>query len=224
VDKKKLALITYSRFISGIPVLGLAFFLPAGTFNYWEAWVYLGLLFIPMFVVMQYLMKNDPALLERRMRTKETASEQSLLIKLSYVYFLVTYLLPGFDKRYGWSNTPLWLIVSAQALVLLGYIMVVWVFRTNSYASRTVEVDEDHRVISTGPYAIVRHPMYVGVTTLYVLSPLALGSLWAMIASVMIIPIIIARILSEEKILAKELTGYTEYQQKVRYRLIPSLW
>ncbi len=224
MDKKKLAIITYSRFISGIPVLGLAFFLPAGTINYWEAWVYLALLFIPMFFMMQYLMKNDPALLERRMRTRETASEQSLLIKLSYIYFLVTFLLPGFDKRYGWSNTPLWLIVLADVFVLLGYIMVVWVFRTNSYASRTVEVDVDHKVISTGPYAIVRHPMYVGVTTLYVLSPLALGSIWALIPSVLIIPIIVARIISEERILAKELTGYTDYQQKVKYRLIPNVW
>lgn len=224
MDKKKLATITYSRFISGIPVLGLAFFLPAGTLNYWEAWVYLALLFTPMFFVMQYLMKNDPALLERRMRTKEKASEQSLIIKLSYIYFLVIFLLPGFDKRYGWSDTRIWWIIIADVLVLLGYIVVVWVFKENSYASRTVEVDEDQKVIETGPYAIVRHPMYTGVTTLYILSPLALGSYWVVLPALLIIPLIIARIISEEKILAKELTGYTEYQQKVRYRLIPGIW
>jgi protein-S-isoprenylcysteine O-methyltransferase Ste14 len=224
MDKKKLAIITYSRFISGIPVLGLAFFLPAGTFNYWEAWVYLALLFTPMFFVMQYLMKNDPALLERRMRTKEKASEQSLIIKLSYIYFLVIFLLPGFDKRYGWSDTPICWIIIADVLVLLGYIVVVWVFRENSYASRTVEVDKDQKVIDTGPYAIVRHPMYTGITTLYILSPLALGSYWVVLPALLIIPLIIARILSEEKILAKELTGYTEYQQNVRYRLIPRVW
>jgi len=224
MDKKKLAIITYSRFISGIPVLGLAFFLPAGTLNYWEAWVYLALLFTPMFFVMQYLMKNDPALLERRMRTREKASEQSLIIKLSYVYFLVTFLLPGFDKRYGWSNTPIWLIIIADILVLLGYIVVIWVFQENSYASRTVEVDEDQKVIDTGPYAIVRHPMYTGVTTLYILSPLALGSYWVVLPALLIIPLIVARILSEERILAEELTGYSEYQKKVRYRLIPGVW
>jgi len=224
MDTKQVARLTYIRFFSGIPALGLAFFLPAGTFNYWEAWVYLAILFIPMFFVMQYLIKNDPALLERRMRTKEKASEQSLIIKLSYIYFVIVFLLPGFDKRYGWSNTPIWLIVVAEVLVFLGYIMVIWVFRANSYASRTVEIDKEQKVIDTGPYAIVRHPMYVGVTTLYVLSPLALGSYWGLILSILIIPIIVARILSEEKILAKDLRGYTEYQQKVKYRLIPFFW
>ena len=224
MDTKQLIRLTYVRFISGIPVLGLAFFLPAGTFNYWEAWVYLVILFVPMFFMMQYLIKNDPALLERRMRTKEKASEQSLIIKLSYIYFIITFLLPGFDKRFGWSNTPIWLIVVAEAFVLLGYIMVVWVFRMNSYASRTVEVDEEQKVIDSGPYGIVRHPMYVGVTTLYALSPLALGSYWSLIPSMLIIPIIVARILSEEKILVKYLPGYTEYQQRVKYRLIPFVW
>jgi protein-S-isoprenylcysteine O-methyltransferase Ste14 len=224
MDKKQLARITYTRFLIGIPVLGLAFFLPAGTLNYWEAWVYLALLFTPMFFVMQYLIRNDPSLLERRMRTQEKASEQNLIIKLSYIYFTVTFLLPGFDKRYGWSDTPLWLVLLAQAIILLGYILVVLVFRENSYASRTVEVDEDQKLIDTGPYAIVRHPMYTGVTTLYVLSPLALGSTWALLASVLIIPLIIARILSEERILSKELPGYREYQQRVKYRLIPMVW
>jgi len=224
MDEKRIARLTYIRFLSGIPVLGLVFFLPAGTLNYWEAWVYIVILFTPMFFVMLYLIKNDPALLERRMRTKEQASEQSLIIKISYVYFLVTYLLPGFDKRFGWSDSPLWFVLVAQLLVLLGYILVILVFKENSYASRTVGVDEDQRVIDTGPYAVVRHPMYVGVTALYVLSPLALGSIWGLIASVLFIPLIVARIVSEEKILARELTGYREYQQKVKYRLIPMVW
>lgn len=224
MDIRKLRVITYSRFFAGIPVLGLIFFLPAGTVFYWEAWVYLVLLFTPMFIVMQYLLKNDPALLERRMRTREKASEQSLIIKLSYVYFIVTFLLPGFDKRFGWSDTPVWLIIIADIIVLAGYISVIFVFRENSYASRTVEVDEDQMVIDTGPYAVVRHPMYSGLTALYVISPLALGSYWTLIVSVLIIPIIVARILSEEKILATELTGYMEYQKKVKYRLYPLVW
>ena len=224
MDTKRVVHLTYLRFFSGIPVLGLFFFLPAGTINYWEAWVYLALLFTPMFFMMQYLIKNDPALLERRKRTKEKDAEQSLIIKISYIYYIVVFLLPGFDKRYGWSDTPLWAIIAAQILVLLGYIMVVWVFRTNSYASRTVEVDEDQKVIDTGPYAIVRHPMYTGVTILYIMSPLALGSYWVVIPAVMIIPLLVARILSEERILAKELTGYKEYQQKVKYRLLPGIW
>jgi len=224
MDTKIVVRLTYLRFLSGIPALGLFFFLPAGTINYWEAWVYLALLFTPMFFMMRYLVKNDPALLERRMRTKEKDAEQNLIIKISYIYYIVVFLLPGFDKRFGWSDTPLWSIVIAQILVFLGYIMVVWVFRTNSYASRTVEVDEDQKVIDSGPYAIVRHPMYTGVTVLYIMSPLALGSLWVVIPATMIIPLLVARILSEEKILAKELPGYTEYQQKVKYRLLPGIW
>ena len=223
-DTKQIARKTYIRFLSGIPVLGLVFFLPAGTINYWEAWVYLIILFVPMFMVMQYLIKNDPALLERRMRMREKAAEQNLIIKISYVYFIVTYLIPGFDKRYGWSDAPLWLVVTAQVIVFLGYLLVTQVFKENSYASRTVEVDEDQKVIDSGPYAVVRHPMYVGVGALYLLSPLALGSTWGLIPSALIIPLLATRIISEEKILAKELKGYSEYQQKVKYRLIPFIW
>lgn len=224
MDIKKLKALTYLRFFAGIPVLGLFFFLPAGTLNYWEAWLYLVVLFTPIFFVMQYLFKNDPGLLERRMRTREKAGEQSLIIKLSYVYFLGVFLLPGFDKRFGWSDTPVWLVLVADLIVLAGYAMVILVFRENSYASRTVEVDEDQKVIDSGPYAVVRHPMYSGLTALYVISPLALGSYWALIPAVLIVPILIARILSEERILAKDLPGYTEYQKKVKYRLLPGVW
>jgi protein-S-isoprenylcysteine O-methyltransferase Ste14 len=224
MDRKQLARTTSTRFILGILVLSLGFFLPAGTFNYWEAWVYLALLFTPMFFLMRYLFKNDPALLERRMRTKEKAPEQSSIIKLSFFYFIIIFLLPGFDKRYGWSSAPVWLVLIADAIVLTGYIMVIMVFRENSYASRTVEVEEGQKVIDTGPYAVVRHPMYSGITLLYVFSPLALGSYWALIPSLLIIPLLAARIMSEEKILANELTGYTEYQQKVQFRLLPMIW
>jgi protein-S-isoprenylcysteine O-methyltransferase Ste14 len=224
MDIKKLKTLTYLRFFAGIPVLGLFFFLPAGTIYFWEAWLFLVVLFTPIFFTMQYLLKNDPGLLERRMRTREKAGEQSLIIKLSFVYFLVTFLLPGFDKRYGWSNTPVWLVLGADLIVLAGYFVVFLVFRENSYASRTVEVDEGQKVIDTGPYAVVRHPMYSGVTALYVISPLALGSYWAVIPALLIVPIIVARIMSEERILAKDLPGYTEYQKKVKYRLLPGVW
>jgi len=224
MDIKKLKRLTYLRFFAGIPVLGLFFFLPAGTLNYWEAWLYLVVLFTPIFFVMQYLLKNDPGLLERRMRMREQAGEQGLIIKLSFVYFLVTFLLPGFDKRFGWSEVPVWLVLVADLIVLAGYIVVILVFRENSYASRTVEVDEDQKVIDTGPYSVVRHPMYSGLTALYVISPLALGSYWALIPALLIVPIIVARIVSEEKILAEELPGYTEYQKKVKYRLLPGVW
>jgi protein-S-isoprenylcysteine O-methyltransferase Ste14 len=224
MDTSQLARVTYIRFLMAIPALGLLFFLPAGTLNYWEAWLYMVVLFVPIFFTARYLIKNDPALLERRMRIREREHEQSLINKLSYVYFLITFLLLGFDKRFGWSDIPVWLVLLADGLVLVGYIFVAWVFRTNSYASRVVEVEEQQKVSDTGPYAIVRHPMYLGVGTLYVMSPLALGSYWAMIPAVLIVPILVARILNEEKVLVRDLARYEAYQRKVKKRLLPYVW
>ncbi len=212
------------RFLIVIVILAAMFFLPAWTFAYWEAWLYMAILIIPMFFVGSYLLKNDPDLLERRMRMREKRAEQKLIIQLSYPLFLLAYLLPGFDHRLGWSNVPPAVVIIADSLVFLGYGLVFLVFRENRYASRIVEVDQEQEVISSGPYAIVRHPMYVGTLLMYCLSPLALGSYWAVIPAVLIIPFIIARILTEEATLAKELKGYPEYMQKVKYRLIPGIW
>ncbi len=212
------------RFIPGFFVLGGMFFLPAGTFAYWEAWTYIAVLFIPMFFVFIYLVKKEPELLIRRLKMKEKEAEQSLIIKLSYVPFLIAFLLPGFDKRFGWSNVPVVVVVIADILVLLGYGIFFLVLRENPYASRIVEVEPEQKVITSGPYAMVRHPMYSGVLLLYIFSPLALSSYWAIIPTVFIIPVILARILSEEKILARDLDGYEEYIQKTRYRLIPGIW
>lgn len=214
----------YLRFIIAFPLLGAMFFLPAGTLNYWEAWLYLILLMSAAFSLTRYLLKNDPALVERRMRTREKASEQKVIIKIANLYFIIMFLLPGFDKRFGWSDTPTWLVLTALALALTGYLIVIRVFRENSYASRIVEVEDDQKVIDTGPYAIVRHPMYSGVTLLYIMTPLALGSYWGMVPALLIIPLLMARILSEEKILSMDLDGYSEYQKKVKYRLIPFIW
>lgn len=224
MNQTQLTRIAYSRFLMAVPALGLLFFLPAGTLNYWEAWLYLIVLFTPAFFMVKYLIKNDRALLERRMRMKEKEREQSLIVRLSYFYFLATFLLPGFDKRFGWSDTPIWLVLFANGMVLLGYILVMRVFRENSYASRIVEVEQGQRVIDTGPYALVRHPMYLGVTLLYVMTPLALGSYWSLILALLIIPILIARILNEEAVLTRDLVGYTEYQKKVKFRLLPLVW
>lgn len=224
MNQTQLTRVAYSRFLMAVPALGLLFFLPAGTLNYWEAWLYLIVLFTPAFFMVKYLIKNDRALLERRMRMKEKEREQSLIVRLSYFYFLATFLLPGFDKRFGWSDTPIWLVLFANGMVLLGYILVMRVFRENSYASRIVEVEQGQRVIDTGPYALVRHPMYLGVTLLYVMTPLALGSYWSLILALLIIPILIARILNEEAVLTRDLVGYTEYQKKVKFRLLPLVW
>jgi len=224
ISQVELIKLVIMRFLGALLVLSAMFFLPAGTWAYWEAWVYLAILFIPMLFVLIYLLKNDPELLARRMRLREKEAEQKLIIKLSYIPFLLAYLLPGFDKRFGWSNVAVWVVIVADILVLLGYGLIFLVFRENRYASRIVEVEQGQTVISSGPYAVIRHPMYLGAILLYVLSPLALGSYWAMIPSILIIPVIVARIWNEESVLARDLKGYQEYMQKTRYRLIPGLW
>ena len=224
ISRAELIKLVIMRFLGALLVLSAMFFLPAGTWAYWEAWVYLAILFIPMFFVLIYLLKNDPELLARRMRLREKEEQQKLIIKLSYIPFLLAYLLPGFDKRFGWSNVAVWVVIVADILVLLGYGLIFLVFRENRYASRIVEVEQGQTVISSGPYAVIRHPMYLGAILLYVLSPLALGSYWAMIPSILIIPVIVARIWNEESVLARDLKGYQEYMQKTRYRLIPGLW
>ena len=224
ISQVELIKLVIVRFLVVLLALSAMFFLPAGTWAYWEAWVYLAIIFIPMFFVLIYLLKNEPELLVRRMRLREKEEQQKLIIKLSYIPFLLAYLLPGFDKRFGWSNVAVWVVIVADILVLLGYGLIFLVFRENRYASRIVEVEQGQTVISSGPYAVIRHPMYLGAILLYVLSPLALGSYWAMIPSILIIPVIVARIWNEESVLARDLKGYQEYMQKTRYRLIPGLW
>jgi protein-S-isoprenylcysteine O-methyltransferase Ste14 len=220
----KLTKMVSVRLLVFIPLLLAMFFLPAGTFAYWEAWVYLTVLLIPMLLVLIYLLRNDPELLERRMRMSEKESEQKLIIKISYLYYLVVFLLPGFDKRFGWSNVPVVVVIVADILVLVGYGIFFLVLKENRYASRIIEVEQEQKVISSGPYAIVRHPMYVGVSLMYIFTPLALGSYWAAIPSLLIIPLLVARIRNEESVLGRELKGYKEYMQKTKYCLIPGIW
>jgi protein-S-isoprenylcysteine O-methyltransferase Ste14 len=220
----QLAKMIIIRFVGGFIVLAAMFFLPAGTLDYWEAWVYIAVLFVPIVFVLSYLIRHDPALLERRMRMQEREAEQKLIVKLSFAWFFVMFLLPGFDRRFEWSNVPVALVIAADVLVVLGYTVVFLVFRENTYTSRVVEVERDQKVISSGPYAIVRHPMYVGVLIMYLLTPLALGSYWGVIPALLMVPMLIARIQNEEQVLGKELPGYLDYVQKVRYRLIPGVW
>ncbi len=213
-----------SLILASFLVLAAFFFLTAGTLAYWEAWVYLFILFTPMTGLSIYLLRHDPALLERRLHYKEKREQQKGIIALSYPIFLLAFLLPGLDKRFGWTNTPIVAIIIAQILVLAGYAVVIWVFRENSYASRIIEVQSGQKVIDTGPYAIVRHPMYFGVGMLYILSPLALGSWLAVIPALPLLIILFLRIRDEEVALARDLPGYTDYMQKVHYRLIPGIW
>ncbi len=205
-------------------VLGLIFFLPAGTWNFWQAWMWMATMIGLMLITLAYLLKNDPALLERRMRMRERQGQQQKIIAVSGVFLLLSFLIPGFDQRYGWSNMPAWLAVLGNAIVIIGYMMVLWVFKTNTFTSRIIEVESDQKVITTGPYAIVRHPMYVGAFLTYAATPMALGSYWAILPGLMILPVLVFRILDEEKLLLRDLSGYKEYTHKVKYRLLPGVW
>jgi len=212
------------RFVLAIIILGLNFFLPAGSIKFWEAWVYMGILFTPMIFVLIYLLKKDPELLERRMKIKEKEEPQKVFVKLSILVFFIAFIIPGFDYRFEWSEVPFIVIIIADLFIFIGYLLFFLVLKENTYASRIIEVEKGQKVISTGPYAIIRHPMYVAVLMMYILSPLALGSYWAVLAILPLPVLVIFRIKSEEKILIDKLSEYREYTQKVKYRLIPYIW
>lgn len=205
-------------------VFGLLFFPPAGTINYWQAWVYIIIIMTVTTAMTLYLYKNDPALLERRLKFREKKKRQKWIITSSYPVFILVFILPGFDQRFGWSNLPSAISIAADLLLLLSYGLIFLVYRENSYTSRVVEVSEGQKIISTGPYAVVRHPMYSGMIMMYLLSPLALGSWVAAIPAPILVAVLILRLLDEEKTLSAELDGYHEYMQKVRCRLIPGIW
>lgn len=223
-EATKPALAAILRIVVGILFIGALLFLPAGTLNYWQAWVWLATLFIPMGISLAYLLKMDPALLERRTRTNEVRPEQRRIIMASVIYFLAIFLLPGFDVRYGWSKVPAWLCLAADGVVLASYILYILVLKTNTFASRVVEVEEGQQVITSGPYALVRHPMYLAMILMMTATPLALGSYWAMLPSILFIALLAARAKNEEELLQKELKGYSEYMQKTRHRLFPGIW
>ena len=223
-NSRQLLIKVLIRFVLAIIIIGLVFFLPAGSINFWEAWVYMGILFTPMIFVLIYLLKKDPELLERRMKMKEKEEPQKVFVKLSILVFLIAFIIPGFDHRFEWSEVPFIVIIIADLFIFIGYLLFFLVLKENTYASRIIQVEKDQRVISTGLYAIVRHPMYVAVIMMYVLSPLALGSYWAVVAVLPLPVLIIFRIKSEEKILIDKLPGYREYTQEVKYRLIPYIW
>ena len=205
-------------------VLGLITLVPAGTFNFWQVYVYIGILVIPMIFVLFYFLKNDPLFLERRTRAREKEKAQKIIQIVFSLIFLSGFVIPGLDKRFGWSDIPIYIVLITDIIILLGYLLIFFVFRQNSYASRIVEVDKSQKVITTGLYSIIRHPMYLGVLIMYIPSPIALGSYWGLIPMATIPLAIVFRILNEEKVLSKDLPGYKEYCQKTRYRLIPLIW
>lgn len=203
-------------------ILGGVLFVPAGSLQFWEAWIFwTGFAVLTLFITVYFLKKN-PELLARRMQYKEkkTTKKPPTFLKL---YFLC-YIIPGLDFRFHWSNVPAWLIIAANVLVFCGYIFIILVFKENTYASTIIQVEKEQHVITTGPYATVRHPMYLGLVVMMLFTPLALGSYWAIIPALLSIPINVIRIKSEEEVLLQDLKGYREYCSKTRYRLIPLIW
>ena len=205
-------------------IFGLIILISAGTFNYWQVYLYITILIVPMIFVLVYFLKNDPGFLERRTRAKEKEKEQLIIQIVFSLVFLSGFILPGLDKRFGWSEVSSIIVILADIVILLGYLLIFFVFKQNSYASRIVEVEKDQEIITTGLYSIVRHPMYIGVIIMYVPTPIALGSYWGLIPMSTIPLALIFRILNEEKVLRKDLPGYKEYCQKTKYRLIPYIW
>ena len=220
----KLVLNALVKFTVGAALIGVMLFLPALTLNYPGAWLFMALLFVPMLIMGVVLLVKAPSLLEKRLNNKEKEKAQKGVVALSGLMFPVGFGLSAIDFRFGWSNVPRWLIIAASVLFLIGYGMYAEVMRENAYLSRTVEVQEDQKVISTGLYGIVRHPMYLATLFMFLPMPIILGSFYALIPFALYPVIIVVRILNEENVLTSELDGYAEYKSKVKYRLIPFVW
>ena len=221
---KKLFASGIVKFLSGIVIVGLPLFLSAGSFDYWNAWLFMGILFIPMFIAGLILMKKNPYLLEKRLNAKEEQSEQKTVIALSGIMFLVGFVVAGLDYRFQWIKLPEWLVIAGAVVFLTAYGLYAEVLRENTYLSRTVEVQENQEVIDTGLYGIVRHPMYAVTVILFLSMPIVLGSVISFMVFLAYPFIIAGRIKNEEKVLEEGLAGYKEYKQKVKYRLVPFIW
>lgn len=222
--KIKLMALASTKFFTGLVLVGLLLFLPAGTIHYPCGWLLMAVLFVPMFIVGVVMMLRSPELLKRRLNAKEKETEQKKVVALSGVMFIVAFVVAGLNFRYSWIAMPTWSVWSAVAVFLLSYIMYAEVLRENEYLSRTIEVQENQKVVDTGLYGIVRHPMYSATVLMFLSMPLVLGSLPSFVIMLAYIPIIVKRISNEEKVLMNELCGYREYCNRVKYRLIPFVY
>ena len=212
------------KYLLGLVLVGAMLFLPAWTFNYFGAWLFIGLLFIPMFVMGAVMLIKSPKLLEKRLDSKEKEKTQKGVVALAGLMFPVGFVLSALDFRFGWSSVPLWLVILCSVLFLFGYGMYAEVMRENAYLSRTVQVQQNQTVISTGLYGVVRHPMYLATLLMFLPLPLILGSFYGLIPFLIYPFIIVIRITNEEKVLCEGLCGYKEYKEKIKYRLIPFVW
>lgn len=220
----KLFIKAITRFIAGIILVGALLFIPAGTFNYWNAWIFMGLLFIPMFIAGIILMFKNPMLLKSRLDVNEKEKEQKQVIIYSGLMFLTGFIIAGLNYRYSWNNISNTTVIISSILFILSYILYAEVLRENTYLSRTIKVQDNQKVVDTGLYSIVRHPMYSITLVLFLTIPLILGSIISFIIFLIYPFIIIKRIKNEEKVLENNLKGYKEYKKKVKYRLIPFIW
>lgn len=220
----KLLLKTLMAFLSGLLITGVMLFVPAGTLAYRGAWLFMALLFTPILVMGVVLMIKNPELLRKRLEMKEREKEQKGVVALSGLLLVASFIVAGLDHRLGWSHVSTAIVVIASVVLLVGYALYAEVLRENVYLSRVVEVQEGQRVIDTGLYGIVRHPMYFAVALLYLAIPLVLGSWWALLVMSPCILLLAARIKNEEQILHQGLPGYTDYTKRVRYRMIPWVW
>lgn len=212
------------KFLSGLLIVGLLLFLPAGTFVWRQAWLLLGILFVPMFIAGLIMMKRAPDLLRKRLDAKEEEKEQKTVIVLSGLMFLAAFIVAGLNFRFRWIALPVWVSWAAAVLFLLAYVLYAEVLRENVWLSRTVEVQENQKVVDTGLYGIVRHPMYMTTLLLFLSMPLVLGSVISFVIMLLYIPIIAKRIRNEEQVLEGGLEGYAEYKRRIRYKVIPFVW
>ena len=212
------------KFLLGLIIVSSILFIPAGSINYWNAWLFIGVLFIPMFIIGIVLMIKDPELLRKRLNAKENENEQKKVVLLSSIMFLSSFIIAGLNYRFNWVEMPKIVVIISSIVFAIAYILYGEVLRENTYLSRTIEVQDNQEIIQTGLYGIVRHPMYSVTIVLFLTMPLILGSIYSFLI-ILIYPILITkRIKNEEKILEKELKGYDEYKKKVKYKIIPFIW
>ena len=221
---KRLLTQSLTKFLLGVAVIGLLLFLSAGSLHYWQGWLLMGILFIPMFCAGLVMLAKNPELLRKRLNAKEEENEQKTVVRFSGFLFIVAFVVAGLNWRFGWCVLPDWIVWVSAGLFLVCYLLYAEVLRENTYLSRTIEVQENQKVIDTGLYGIVRHPMYMATTVLFLAMPLVLASPFSFLIMLLYIPLIAKRIKNEEMVLEDGLAGYKEYKQKVKYKVIPFIW
>lgn len=220
----KLIFNALTKYIFGLLLVGVLLFLPAGRFGYMNGWLFVGLLFLPMLLLGVVLLIRSPKLLEKRLNANETEKTQKRVVAVAGLLFVLGFVVAGLDFRFGWSRIPFWVVAAASVVMLVSYGLYAEVMRENAYLSRTIEVQDDQKIVDTGLYGIVRHPMYAVTVWLFLSIPVVLGSWWSFLCFLPYVAVIVVRIQNEEKVLETGLCGYSEYKKRVKYRLLPLIW